>query len=85
MESKELMEKLFGEGALYVGMEVEWECFAGKGAYENGVYEGKITSITWCQHCHLPTVNVETKHGGAKFTVRISKGGKLVCGSEAPE
>lgn len=84
MTTQELMEKMFGGGAPYPGMEMDWECFAGHDAMESGIYHGKITSITWCQHCGVPTINVESNEG-SKFSVRISKEGRFVCGSEAPE
>jgi hypothetical protein len=84
MEPKELMEKLYGQGAPYPGMDVEWECFAGDGTLGSGMYRGKITRITWCQHCALPTIEVESSEG-ARFSVRISQDGRFVCGIEAPE
>jgi len=85
MESKELMEKMFGEGAPHAGMEIEWECFAGQDAIESGIYRGKITSISWCTHCGLPTFNARTEHGGI-FQVRFSETQqRWVCGQDAPK
>jgi hypothetical protein len=85
MDTREIMEALFGEHTPYPGMAVQWQCFAGKDALESGSYEGKILQITWCQHCGVPSIFVEANGGGATFSVRISKDGRLVCGSEAPE
>ena len=84
MDTKALMEKMFGTGAPYPGMEVTWECFAGVGAIESGIYQGAIAEIRWCQHCHLPTITAKSDNG-AEFSIRITSNGKYVCGSEAPE
>jgi hypothetical protein len=85
MEMKALMEKMFGEGAPYPGMELVWECFAGEGAVESGIYHGKLDSITWCEHCGLPTFKAVSEYD-AKFSVRFSETLKRwVCGQDAPE
>jgi len=84
MTSKELMESLYGVGAPYAGMDIEWEVFAGIDAPESGPRKGKLDRITWCQHCGLPTFVAVDEHGGG-FTVRLSKDGRWVCGKDAPE
>lgn len=90
MESRELMEKLFGDNVPYPGMEVEWECFAGKGRMESGIFRGEIKRITWCSHCGLPTflaqAHADPPHlVGGEFTIRFSGNEqRWVCGKDAP-
>lgn len=84
MTSKELAEALYGVGAPYAGMAIEWEVYAGVNEMESGVYKGKLETITWCQHCKLPTFLAKSEHG-AMFTVRPSKDDRWVCGKDAPE
>lgn len=85
MNTKELTEKLFGEGAPYPGMKVEWEVFAGKGAMESGKRTGEIVNIRFCPHCGLPEFKARDEFGG-EFSIRFSETEKRwVCGSEAPE
>jgi hypothetical protein len=85
MESKELMEKLFGTRTPYPGMEVEWECFAGKDAMESGIYKGHIARVSFCQHCGLPTITATTEYD-ATYTIRFSETEqRWVCGKDAPK
>lgn len=90
MEPKALAEALFGVGAPYAGMDVEWECFAGEGALESGIYKGKIEKISWCQHCGVATIEAVSEFG-ARFSIRQAKtlwidgSPRWVCGLKAPE